>query len=111
MKPALSLLLLAFAATAPHGLAADAGTTAVAQLGRLNGVALACQQPAIASRARHSVQTTAPKTRAIGEAFEQATSTAFLDQGKGRACPDTAALAGLLDAAERDLQAAYPPAR
>lgn len=111
MKAAVPLLLLALSGIAAPSLAADAGTTAVEQLGRLNGIALACQQPAIASRTRNSVQTSAPKTRAIGEAFEQATSTAFLEQGKGRNCPDTATLAGLLEAAEKDLQAAFPAAR
>jgi hypothetical protein len=111
MKAAVPLLLLALSGIAAPGLAADAGSAAVEQLGRINGIALACQQPAIVSRARNSVQTTAPKTRAIGELFEQATSSAFLEQGKGLSCPDTATLAGRLEAAEKDLQAAYPAPR
>lgn len=111
MKAAVPLLLLALSGIATPGLAADAGSAAVEQLGRINGIALACQQPAIASRARNSVQTSAPKTRAIGEIFEQATNGAFLDQGKGLACPDTAALVGRLEAADKDLQAAFPATR
>jgi hypothetical protein len=111
MKAVIPLLLLALSGITAPGLAADGGTAAVEQLGRLNGIALACQQPAIASRARNSIQTTAPKTRAIGESFEQATSAAFLDQGKGRNCPDAATLAGLLETAEKDLQAAFPASR
>lgn len=111
MKAALPLLLLALSSIAVPSLAADAGTVAVEQLGRLNGVALACQQAAIASRARNSLLTSAPKTRAIGEAFEQATSKAFLDQGKGRSCPDAATLVSLIASAEKDLQAAFPAPR
>lgn len=94
-------------ATAP-ALAADQGTEAITAIGKINGTALACQQPAIASRARNAVQTTAPKTRANGEAFENATSAAFLEQGKGAACPDAAQFAATLGEAEKNLQAAFP---
>ncbi len=113
MKPVLPLLLLGLAAIASAPLAAadDAGSAAIASLGRINGIALACQQPAIASRARHVVQSVAPKTRANGEIFEQATSAAFLDQGKGVECPAVAALNDRLGDAEQQLQKAYPPVR
>jgi len=111
MKAAVPLLLLALSAIAAPSLAADAGAVAVEQLGRINGIALACQQPAIVSRARNSVQTTAPKTRAIGEIFEQATNGAFLEQGKGLSCPDTATLAARLEMAEKELKATYPAPR
>ncbi|HEX6734907.1 MAG TPA: hypothetical protein VF096_08830 [Azonexus sp.] len=108
MKLAVPFLLLALAGTGTACLAADdAGTAAIASLGQINGIALACQQPAIASRARNAMQTTAPKTRASGEAFEQATSAAFLEQGKGSTCPDVATLAAQLADAESRLQDAY----
>ena len=45
--------------------------SAVAELGRIHGTALACKQPALVSRARNAVQTTAPKTRAYGEIYAQ----------------------------------------
>ncbi|KAB2922922.1 MAG: hypothetical protein F9K30_11610 [Dechloromonas sp.] len=111
MKLPFHILLLALSSIAAPCLAADAGTTAVDTLGRINGIALACQQPAIASRARNAVQTTAPKTRAIGEHFENATSQAFLEQGKGLDCPDAATLANHLGEAEKQLREAFVAAR
>lgn len=80
----------------------------VAALGRLNGVALACQQPALTARLRDIVVNHAPKTRAVGEAYEQASNRAFLEQGAaGRACPDGKALAGEIEAGEAGLKAAF----
>jgi hypothetical protein len=112
MKFALSVLCAALlSASAMPALAADAGTAAIEAIGKINGAALACQQPAIASRARNAVQTTAPKTRANGETFENATNGAFLEQGKGAACPDAARFATLLGEAEKSLQAAFPAPR
>ncbi len=94
----------AFAAdTAPDGRDALA---AVEALGRLNGQALACNQPAISSRARTAVITGAPKTRGYGEAFEAATNAAFLEQGRGSVCPDAATLSQELAAGESRLRAA-----
>jgi hypothetical protein len=91
--------------------AADPGTAAIEAIGKVNGMALACEQPAIASRARNAVTTTAPKTRANGEAFEIATNAAYLEQGKGAPCPDTAGFNAALGDAERKLQAAFPAPR
>lgn len=111
MKPALPLLLLglaAFAGAAP-AIADDAGSAAIASFGRIHGIALACQQPAIVSRARNAVQTTAPKTRANGETFEQATSAAFIEQGSAD-CPDVATLNARLGEAEQQLQKIYSSA-
>ncbi|MCU0812162.1 MAG: hypothetical protein MUE59_14230 [Thiobacillaceae bacterium] len=106
---ALAAALLALPVLPGH--AADPGTAAIAAIGRINGMALACEQPAIASRARNAVTTTAPKTRASGEAFENATHAAYLEQGKGAPCPDTAALNAALGDAEKKLQAAFPAPR
>ena len=111
MKFAAPILLLALTGLSHSSLAADAGSTAIAAIGEVNGIALACQQPAIVSRARNAVQTTAPKTRANGEAFEAATNAAYLAQGKGVACPDAATLATRLGEAEKRLQAAFPANR
>ncbi len=108
MKFAAPILLLALAGFANASQAADAGTAAIETLGKINGTALACQQPAIVSRARNAMQTTSPKTRANGETFETATNAAYLEQGKGRDCPDAATLAGQLANAEKQLQAAFP---
>ena len=91
--------------------AAEPGTAAIEAIGKINGMALACEQPAIASRARNAVTTTAPKTRANGEAFESATNAAYLEQGKGAPCPDASALNAALGDAEKKLQAAFPASR
>lgn len=111
MKLATPILALALAAASHSAFAVDEGTAAVQAIGRLNGIALACQQPALVSRTRNSVVTTAPKTREIGEAFENATNAAYLEQGKGAACPDAATLASNVAAAEMRLQAAFPVAK
>jgi hypothetical protein len=111
MKLAVPLLTLALAGLGNNCLAADAGSAAFEALGQINGIALACRQPAIVSRARNAVQTTAPKTRANGEAFEQATNSAYLEQGKGRSCPDAATLAERLKEAEARLQDAFKTAQ
>lgn len=108
----IALFLAALAASAA-AQAADApppneGLAAVEALGRVNGLALACQQPALSSRARNAVITVAPKTRGYGEAFEAATSAAFLEQGKGASCPDAIGLNQQLAAAEARLKAAFP---
>jgi hypothetical protein len=105
LLPIIALGLLALPASA-----ADALTTAVEELGRINGVALACKQPALVSRARNAVITTAPKTRGYGEAFENATNAAFLAQGQA-ACPDAQTLASELGNAEGRLQKAAGTSR
>ena len=111
MKLALATLAAALTLSSPATFAGDAGTTAIEALGKVNGIALACQQPAVASRARNALVTGAPKTRANGEIFENATNAAYLEQGKGVACPDAATLANLVGAAEKGLQSAFQGAR
>jgi len=111
MKLAFATLAAALTLSSPAAFAGDAGTTAIEALGKVNGIALACQQPAVASRARNALVTTAPKTRANGEIFENATNAAYLEQGKGVACPDAATLANLVGAAEKGLQSAFQGAR
>jgi len=110
MKIAVSALFLSLLCTAAPTFAADEGSAALEAIGQINGTALACKQPALVSRARNSVATTAPKTRANGEIFENATNAAFLAQGKG-ICPDSVTLASQLGAAEKRLQTAFKPAQ
>ena len=89
--------------------AADEGGAAITVMGEINGVALACQQMAIASRARNAITTTAPKTRGNGEIFEEATNASYLDFGKSKkTCPDPATLVQRLSDAEKRLSAAFP---
>lgn len=111
MKIAAPLLFLALTAICNPGHASGEGTAVVTELGQLNGIALACNQPALVSRARNVVVTTAPKTREIGEVFENATNAAYLEQGKSLTpCPDGATLSGRIAASEKRLQAAFPKA-
>ncbi len=94
-----------------QAFAGEQGTAAIEALGKVNGMALACQQPAIASRARNALVTSAPKTRTNGELFENATNAAYLEQGKGALCPDTASFSTALGEAEKNLQTAFPVAK
>jgi hypothetical protein len=83
---ALSLSLSLSFATIP-AFAADAGSAALIAMGEINGIALACQQPAIVSRSRNAVTNIAPKTRANGEIFENATNARLSRTGQGPALP------------------------
>ena len=103
-------LALVVLATASHAVDGNAAA-ALEEIGQVNGVALACNQPALSSRARNAVATGAPKTRDYGEIFEAATNAAFLNQGRGSACPDAPTLSQQLDQAEKRLRAAFPPAQ
>ncbi len=104
----VSALALSAALHAADGGPAQDGQAAIEALGRVNGQALACNQPAIGSRARNALVTGAPRSREVGEAFEAATSAAFLEQGRGSACPDAVTLSQDLAAAEARLRAAFP---
>ena len=106
MKIAAPILALLLSTFAQSSQALDEGTAAVEALGRLNGIALACQQPALVARARNAVVTTAPKTRGYGEVFENATNASYLDQGKGGKCPDAATLASKMTA-EKQMQESF----
>jgi len=112
----MKFLLSTLAATllslsAAQAFAVEDGAAAIEAIGKVNGMALACQQPAIASRARNAVITIAPKTRSSGELFENATNAAYLEQGKGVVCPDTASFSKALGEAEKNLQAAFPASK
>ena len=108
----LMLYLLAFALTAHAAdVPADAGLAEVRGLGSLNGEALACSHLAAASRIKSLIIKHAPKSRRYGEAFEAATSAAYLGQiKKGQdTCPDAAGISSQADELARRLQAAVPP--
>ena len=108
MKFSVLTLALALSLNITPALAADEGSAALIAMGEINGIALACQQMAIVSRARNAVATTAPKTRANGEIFEEATNSNFLAFGKDKkTCPNAAALAQRLNEAEQRLSSAF----
>lgn len=99
-----ALLIWAGSARADNSADADKLTTTVQTLGRLNGQALACQHKDVAARTRSIMINRVPKTRTMGELFEDATTVAFLAQGKDKAsCPPQAALSVELEIAIRPL--------
>lgn len=98
------VLPLAFA----HGQTATPGAAEVQALGRLNGEALACKQMALVDRIRIAVVYDAPKTREIGELFEQATSERFLAMGTDKsACPDGRSLSQQVESGIAAMRAAF----
>jgi hypothetical protein len=86
------------------------GMQAVQAMGRLNGLALACGQPALSVRAGDAVVTSAPKERLTGSVFEEATNSAYLGQGRSgaRPCPDGKGLADQIAVAEQELKRQFP---
>lgn len=107
---ALMSLLAGPAAVAQEAI--TAALAAIADLGQLNGQALACEQVAIASAAKQLAIRHAPKTRAYGETFEEHTNTAFLAQGKKGQdpCPAASAFSARLDELSVRLQSLLPAA-
>lgn len=85
------------------------GLAAVAELGAVNGIALACRENAVAAEARQLMLDHAPKTDRYGSAFQQATHEAFLRAGE-KDCPEPGGLAGHLATAAAKIRAALPKA-
>lgn len=104
------LAVAAHAAPEAENLAAN-GQTAIRDLGRINGLSLACRQTAAAGEAKALMIRHAPKTRRYGELFEEATNAAFLEQSKDiEPCPQPAQLAARLAELSTRLQAVLPAA-
>lgn len=104
---ALAMLMAGSAVAAAE--VEPAGVAEVRELGRINGLALACSQGEAAARIKNILIQHAPKTRRYGEAFEQATQEAFLSQGeKPVACRDGAAYVVEAEVLSLRLQAAVP---
>lgn len=104
--PALFALSLACSCPAHAGDAASTVPASVAEIGRINGTALACGHVDISARARGIILARVAKTRAFGEAFENATNAAFQTLTADKAaCPQRPALAVELEAAALKLAA------
>ncbi len=104
LVPALAVAMAITLPIPAAGSEIDPLRAVVATLGNINGRALACGHPEIVSRAKAIVIARVAKTRELGEAFEQATSAAFLAQGQRKAeCPPRAALMVELETAARPL--------
>ena len=86
----------------------EAGLSAVRDLGRLNGQALACGNKDTASWVRILMLNHAPKTRAYGEAYEEGTQETFAAHGRGEPCAAPAVLSARLDAVTQRLKIVLP---
>lgn len=107
MTKALPMLALLLAIASGTHADETALHQAISELGRLNGIALACKQNALTARMREIMVDTVPKERNIGEVFEQATHASFLDFGStGNLCPDGRSLAGDIELAREKLRRA-----
>ena len=68
--------------------ASDAQLQAIAEMGRLNGVALQCRYLPQIQRIKRELVLNLPKQRALGDWFEQKTNDAFMSfMQKNEACP------------------------
>jgi hypothetical protein len=109
---ALVLCFLGLALPAVADSPSDAGLAEVRDLGLLNGQALACSYTQAAARIKTVMIRHAPKSRRYGEAFEAATSEAFLAQVKKdqATCQDEPALSSQAETVAARLLAAIPAA-
>lgn len=97
-------LLFAAANADPEAL-----PSAIRELGRVNGQALACGQMAVAGQAKALMIRHAPKTRRYGEIFEEETNAAFLAQSKDSdRCPPPDDFANRLEGLSKRLPAVLP---
>lgn len=110
MRDKLFAVLCGLTFSAVACASGDAGLSAVRDLGRLNGLTLACGQKEAASWVRVLMLNHAPKTRAYGEAYEKGTQESFLAHGKGTPCPASAELNARLEEIARRLKAVLPVA-
>lgn len=93
--------------TAPKVADPVAIAAAVRELGGINGVALACGQKEVVTRAKTLMIMRVPKTREYGEIFEKATNDGFLTQSVSKgSCPGRASVAARLETAALPLPAA-----
>lgn len=106
------LVLCLLGLALPAAADSDAGLPEVRELGLLNGQALACSCTQAAGRIKTIMIQQAPKSRRYGEAFEAATSEAFLAQVKKdpATCPDEPVLASQAEAVAARLRVAVPAA-
>lgn len=110
MQKSIPLLLASMLVAIPVVAETDSPAIAemlsgAAELGRVNGVALACNYPDLVTKARAMMILRAPKTRRFGEAYEQASSAAFNEQGaSGAACPEAVVLNLRLEMADLRLK-------
>ena len=110
MKRLITLSVAAMLAAAVHAGEAESPAVAdllagVAELGGVNGTALACGYTDLLPKAKALMLVRVPKTRRFGEAYEEASSAAYRAQTSGsQACPESVVLALRLEAVDLKLQ-------
>lgn len=110
MKRLVTLYVAAMFAAAAHAGEAEPPVIAellagVAELGSVNGTALACGYTDLLPKTKAMMLLRMPKTRRFGEAYEDASSTAFRAMTNGnQPCPEAVILALRLEAIDLKLQ-------
>ncbi|MCK4708354.1 MAG: hypothetical protein KAU21_07040 [Gammaproteobacteria bacterium] len=92
----------------PVQSATDSQLSAIGDMGRLNGVALQCRYTEQMQRIKMTLVLHLPKQRALGEWFEQTTSTSFMDfMNKGSSCPDSQSFVEQVDTAIKKIEIVF----
>lgn len=108
MKKSLCSLFALYLLAATAMAASDAQRQAIESLGQLNGVALQCRQTAEMQRMKQAMVDNLPKQRLLGEWFDAATNSAFLDFARnGGRCPAEADFRQRVDQAIEALKQAF----
>ena len=103
----LSFLLL-MATAAQGGGPLDTGRQRVAELGRLNGIALACRYFDQTRRIKRLLIDNLPKSRELGQLFDDRTNESFLRfVNSGKSCPSPASFGNEVSQAAGRLRAAF----
>ncbi len=113
MPPSNRILLLAglslLALTSQAELLYTNELKIIADLGQVNGRALACQELKAAGRAKSLMIAHAPKTARFGQTYEESTQQGYAAQTNGGiACPESAAFAVQLESISLRLQTSLP---
>lgn len=110
MKIKLRVLLFLSALLCQSSVMAadEAKLSAVAEMGRLNGIALQCHYLDQVQRIKQSLMLNLPKQRALGAWFEQETSASFMDFMNSQAtCPGMLQFDESLAQATRKLETVF----
>ncbi len=107
----LVLLMLPFSLPAAADDAADPHQQALARMGELNGVALACRYFDQTRRIKRALIEGLPKQRELGQAFDEKTNESFMAfVNSGKPCPSPAVFTEDVGQAIESLNRAYAEA-
>ena len=101
------LVFLAVSTAASAGM--NPGRQSVADMGKLNGTALACRYYDLARRIKRILIDNLPKSRELGRIFEDRTREAFMVYVQAnKTCPSPGVLEGRVDEVEQRIHKAFP---